>query len=457
MANVLRVPEVAAGATEAVLSEWLVAEGSAFEVGDPVVMIETDKALVEVEAEQAAVLLRVMVAGGSSVEVGAPMALVGDASERDADLDALLRDLGVGPTETSDAPERREAPDPDHEAPGVVETGAEAESPAPAEATTPDVAAEPVTASEESVAGRNGRVFVSPIARRMLKQAGLTVDGIDGTGPHGRMVRRDVEQAIAAHRSRPAEQEAPSPAAAVPAPASEDVPAPQADVPEGVEVVPHTRLRKAVARRLTESKQTVPHFYLRRSARLDDLLALRAQVNEVAPTRVSVNDLLIRAAGLALRQVPDANVVWTDDALHRFATADVAVAVASSRGLMTPVLTGVEGRSVSGIATEVKRLVEGANEGTLRQSQLEGGSMAISNLGMYGVEEFDAIINPPHSMILAVGAARPQPVVDDGAPAVATVVNLSLSVDHRAVDGALAATWLGALVELLEQPMRLLA
>ncbi|MDO9378393.1 MAG: dihydrolipoamide acetyltransferase family protein [Nocardioidaceae bacterium] len=454
MANVLRVPEVAAGATEAVLSEWLVAEGAAFEVGDPVVMIETDKALVEVEAEESAVLLKVMVAGGSSVEVGAPMALVGAESERGADLDELMRSLGVAPAEAAPAPERRDVPDPEPEAPGVVETGAEAESPAPSGASTPDVAPDPVTAPDEAVAGRNGRVFVSPIARRMLKQAGLTVDGIDGTGPHGRIVRRDVELAISAHRARPVEEEASDPVVDAPRPSA---PAAETAVPEGVEVVPHTRLRKAVARRLTESKQTVPHFYLRRSARLDDLLALRAQVNEVASPRVSVNDLLVRAAGLALRQVPDANVVWTEDALHRFETADVAVAVASSRGLMTPVLTGVEQRSVSNIAAEVRRLVQAANEGTLRQSQLEGGSMAISNLGMFGVEEFDAIINPPHAMILAVGAARPQPVVEEGGVAVATVVNLSLSVDHRAVDGALAATWLGALVDLLEQPMRLLA
>jgi pyruvate dehydrogenase E2 component (dihydrolipoamide acetyltransferase) len=303
---------------------------------------------------------------------------------------------------------------------------------------------------------------MSPLARRMLKEAGLTGDQVTGTGPHGRIVRKDVERAIAeastaAAAQAPEPAAAPAPAGPAPAPAAPAVPVtPPAGA--GYRDTPHTRMRRAVANRLTAAKQTIPHFYLKRTARIDDLLALRERLNAVSPRKISVNDLVIRAVAVAHRAVPEANVIWTDDAVRQFETVDIAVAVASERGLVTPVLRGVEGMAPSEIARRVREFVRGADEGSLRQSDLEGGSVTVTNLGMYGVEEFSAIINPPHSAILAVGAGRKAPVAaDDGSLQVATGMVLVLSVDHRAVDGALAARWMGALVEALEEPLRLVA
>ncbi|RSM79439.1 2-oxo acid dehydrogenase subunit E2, partial [Kibdelosporangium aridum] len=228
-------------------------------------------------------------------------------------------------------------------------------------------------------------------------------------------------------------------------------------VPSHGEEVPLTRMRRAIARRLTESKRDIPHFYLRRTARIDALLALRKQLNEVAPEKISVNDLVVCAVGVAHTQVPDANVIWTGDGMTRYSTVDVGVAVASSPGLVTPVLRGVERSSPSAISRQVKEFARQADEGKLRQADLEGGTITVSNLGMYGVDEFSAIINPPQSTILAVGAGRQAPVVVDGEVRVETQMTLTLSVDHRAIDGALAAQWMAALVTALEEPLRLVA
>jgi pyruvate dehydrogenase E2 component (dihydrolipoamide acetyltransferase) len=435
MATLLRLPEVAAGATEAVLSEWLVKENTPYRTEDPIVVLETDKALVEVAAESDAVILRALVPNGSTVEVGAPIALLGDESEIGADVEQLLAELGVsaGPTDREPAPA----------------TPPEA-SPSAQEAPVP-----PVTTESE-----NARVFISPLARRILKEAGLTTDQVRPTGPHGRIVRRDVERAVEEARASAAAAE-PVPAPAQPAPV-EPVPAPvrtASPQPQtaGFRDIPHTRLRRAVASRLTASKQTVPHFYLKRTARIDDLLALRKQLNEVSPQKISVNDLVIAAVAVAHQAVPDANVIWTDEGMRQFESVDIAVAIASERGLVTPVLSAVERMSPSAIAREVKAYVQKANQGSLQQGDLEGGSLTVTNLGMYGVDEFSAIINPPHSAILAVGAGRPAPLVVDGTVQVATQMTLVLSVDHRAIDGALAAQWMEALVGALEQPLRLVA
>jgi pyruvate dehydrogenase E2 component (dihydrolipoamide acetyltransferase) len=424
MATLLRMPEVAAGATEAVLSEWLVKENAPFTAGEPIALIETDKASVEIAAESDAVILRTLVPGGTLVEVGSPVALLGDNGESPADVDQLLADLGVtGAAAPKPAPERREVPEP-----------------APERRDVPDPQA--------------GRVFISPLARKLLKEAGLTPDQVEGTGPNGRIVRRDVEAAVA--RARTA---APGPAAAPAAtPAPPRAATPAAPVAQaGFQDIPHSRLRRAIAERLTASKQTIPHFYVRRTARIDALLALRTQLNEVSPEKISVNDLVLRAVAVAHRAVPEANVIWTDDALRRFDSVDVGVAIAGERGLVTPVLRGVERTSLSGIAAQVKAFVKQANEGTLRQGDLEGGSITVTNLGMYGVDEFSAIINPPQSAILAVGAGVEAPIVVDGSVQVATQVALVLSVDHRAIDGALAARWMAELVRALEAPLRLVA
>jgi pyruvate dehydrogenase E2 component (dihydrolipoamide acetyltransferase) len=221
--------------------------------------------------------------------------------------------------------------------------------------------------------------------------------------------------------------------------------------------VPHSRIRRATAARLTQSKQTAPHFYLRATVRADALVALRAEVNEGGGQKVSLNDLVVKAVAVAHRQVPDMNVIWTDDAVRRFSTVDVAVAVATDRGLLTPVVRDVGSLTVTALAAQVQELVERSRTGRLRQDDLEGGSMSVTNLGMYGTEEFAAIINPPHAAILAVGAVTEEPVVVDGALAVGTVMRLTLSVDHRPVDGVVAAQWMKALVDLLEHPVRILA
>jgi pyruvate dehydrogenase E2 component (dihydrolipoamide acetyltransferase) len=382
MATLLRVPEVAAGATEAVLSEWLVKERTPFTAGDPIMLMETDKASVEIAAETDAMILRILVPGGTSVEVGSPVALLGGADDRDADIDRLLAELGVtAPPAPAPAPPRREVPE---------------------------------------------RVFMSPLARKLLKNAGLAPDQVTGTGPNGRIVRRDVDGAIAKAK-------------------------------RGFQEIPHSRTRRAIAERLTASKQTIPHFYLKRTARVDELMAMRQRLNAISPDKISVNDMVLRAVAIAHRDVSEANVSWTPDALRQFESVDIAVAIAAERGLVTPVLRGVEQSSLSTIAAQVQAFVRQAGAGTLRQNDLEGGSISVTNLGMFGVEEFSAIINPPQSAILAVGAAVPAPLVVDGRVEVATQLTLVLSVDHRAIDGALAARWMAVLVRALEEPLHLVA
>lgn len=448
MATLLRVPEVAAGATEVVLSEWLVRENASFSVGDPVVVIETEKAVVEVEAEIDAVLLKTLASPGSVVEVGSPMALLGDVSEKDADLAELLAQLGVGQDTAvvREAPPRRDVPDtpaapPAEVAPTLTEETMLAPPP------TAEVGGGHASASEASTPGGNSRVFASPLARRLLKEAGLPIEAVTGTGPSGRIVRRDVERAV-----ETVGQEGGVDASTG---ASKLANAPSAQGSAGFTDIPHSRLRRAIANRLTQSKQSIPHFYVKRTARIDALLALRAQFNAVSEQKISVNDLVIRAVAVAHQQVPEANVIWTEDAIRQFDTVDIAVAIAGERGLVTPVLRSVETTSLGEIARSVKEFVQLANAGKLQQRDLEGGSISVTNLGMYGVDEFSAIINPPHAAILAVGAGRPAPAVVDGVLEVATQMTLVLSADHRAIDGALAARWMDALVHAVEEPFML--
>jgi pyruvate dehydrogenase E2 component (dihydrolipoamide acetyltransferase) len=438
MAELLLVPEVAAGATDVVIADWLVQPGQEFKAGDPIAVIETDKAVVEVEAEADATLLKTLVAVGSEAAVGSPMALLGSQAEVGSDLDAVLAELGASATQGAPAAPRREVPDAS-EVPSKAATSQNAAAPAPA-----------AEATHETVVSGGGRRFISPMARKLLKDAGLAIETVSGTGPNGRIVRRDVEAAIAdsgeirtAAGHNPTSENVSPPARSVHASAAEYT------------AIPHTRLRKAVASRLTQSKQEIPHFYVKRSAVIDDLLALRAQLNAHSPVKISVNDFIIRAVAVAHQDVPEANVIWTDDAMHQFNSVNISVAVASERGLVTPVLRGVEARSLSSISAEVKRFVEAANAGRLQQSDLEGGSISVTNLGMFGVEEFSAIINPPQSATLAVGAGTPAVRVINGEVATVTTINLVLSVDHRAVDGALAAKWMAALIEALENPLRL--
>ena len=420
MPTVLRMPEVATDTPEAILASWPLPEGQRFARGDILFVVETAKAAVDVEAEADGVLVKTLISEGAEVAVGTPIAVLARPDETVTDLDGVLAALDLG------------------------------RPPAPA--------AEPPPAAEPAAAPRNGRVFASPLARRLARGAGLELADITPTGPNGRVLRGDVEAAIAATRSG-----APEPEAAPVAPAQEA--APVAPVPEAVPVdgrrpyrdVPHSRLRRAIAARLVESKQSAPHFYLRGTARVDQLLALRAELNTTSPVKISVNDLIVKAVAGAHRRTPAMNVIWTPDAVRNFDVVDIAVAVATPSGLVTPVVRDVDRLGVAAVAQTTRELAERARAGRLQPRELDGGTITVTNLGMYGTAEFAAIINPPHAAILAVGAAAPEPVVTaNGKIRAATVVHLTLSVDHRPVDGTVAAQWLAGLVELLERPTGIL-
>ncbi|OFI38853.1 pyruvate dehydrogenase complex dihydrolipoamide acetyltransferase [Arthrobacter sp. SW1] len=421
MATLLTMPGVMANATEAALQNWLKNEGDTVAAGDPIAEIETEKATVEMEAESDGVIGRLLVAAGESVDVGAPVAVLLAAGEAASAVDDLLASLGVGGDAAAVA------------APVPVAAAVEA---------TPD--------GGPSAA----RIFSSPLARRIARDNGVDVASLKGSGPGGRILRRDVEAALTAvvPAAAPA---APTPASAV----SASVPAAAPAVPETTSDytdVPHSRMRQVIARRLTESKSTVPHFYLSADVRMDALLALRQQINAAAERKITVNDLVVKAVGLALQDVPAANAIWTDDAERRFTSSDISVAVAVDGGLLTPVVRGVEKASISSLSATIADFVARAKAGKIRPEELAGGSFSVSNLGMFGTKEFTAILNPPQSGILAVGAAESRPVVEDGALSVATVMTCTLSADHRVIDGAVAAQWLQAFKARMEAPLSLL-
>jgi len=420
MAELLRMPEVAAGMESAILSTWLIAENTPHCAGDVIAVIETDKAVVDVEAETDGVIVRILVTDGTDVPVGAPIALIASESETITDIEATMRDLGVSLA----------APDT-----------------APADSTNDDQPiASPVLRTIGSTVPRT-RQFASPLARRLAKTAGLDLTQIVGTGPGGRIVRRDVEGSmpIAPVAPVPALTTAPAPTATT-----------QHDEASFVET-PHSRLRRAIASRLTESKQTAPHFYLRGTAKVDRLLAMREEVNAGEATRISVNDFVIKAVAKAHVLVPAMNVTWTPHAVRRYTGVDIAVAIATDDGLVTPVLRSAETMPISLVAATVKDFAERARAGRLQQRELEGGSISVTNLGMFGTEEFAAIINPPQAAILAVGAAHQEPVAVDGVLSVATVMRVTVSIDHRPVDGVTGARWMKAFVHLLEHPAQILA
>jgi pyruvate dehydrogenase E2 component (dihydrolipoamide acetyltransferase) len=429
MATVVRMPSVLAGATAAAIAHWLVAIGDSVSVGTPLAEIETEKALVEYAAEEEGVVGRLVLGEGESAEVGEPIAVLLAAGESDAEVEAVL----AGP------------------APAALPEPASASA---AVAAAPAAAAEPANGHQGG-----GRIFASPLVRKLAGQRGIDLVGLAGTGPNGRIVRRDLERYLAASA-------APSAPGAGAAAGQQAERAPVRDsalqaaqtgghgtTAAGDTLIPHTPMRRAIARRLTESKATVPHFYLTAECAVDELLALRARINETSAVKVSVNDFVIAAVAAAFGDVPEANVTWTDEGLLQHRHIDISIAVATDSGLVTPVLRGVQEMRLSAIARGSADLARRARDRKLRQHEIEGGSFAVSNLGMYGTAEFSAIINPPQSAILAVGAARQQPVVVDGALAVATVMRCTLSVDHRAIDGALAARWLAAFSARLENPL----
>ena len=409
MASLLRMPEVAANSTHATLSAWTRQEGDTVAAGDCLAEIETDKAVVEFNAESAGVLGRLLVQAGQEVEVGAPIAVLLAQGEAAADVEALLQAAGA----------------------------AAAPMAAPVQQSAAVVSAAATTAASDA----GERLRASPLARRLAAQRGMALAGLAGSGPNGRIVKIDIERASS------------QPAAAVPA-AAVSAPAPAGSV--GYAEVPHSNMRRTIAKRLAESKSTIPHFYLSVDCRMERLLALRAEINAGASRKISVNDFIVRAVAVALREVPQANVGWTDSAMRQYQQADIAVAVSTDTGLITPIVRAADGKTLSQISAEIADLAARARAGQLRPEEYQGGSFSVSNLGMYGVGEFAAIINPPQAAILAVGASRQQPVVEGGELKVGTVMRCTLSVDHRAIDGALAAQWLAAFQRAIESPLSIL-
>jgi pyruvate dehydrogenase E2 component (dihydrolipoamide acetyltransferase) len=430
MPELLRMPEVSADAESATLSAWPTAELQKYVAGDVIVVIETAKAMVDVEAEDDGVIVKQLVAPGTDVQVGAPIALTARPDEVIHDADRVLADLGV----TTAAPHG-----------GGPATQARARQADTASPAAPAVC-EPAAA---------GRTFSSPLARRLAREAGLELDAITGSGPGGRILRRDVENSLARRPVRDRDAAVPADAAAPATPARAE----DAVVHSGATVdVPHSRMRRLIAQRLSESKQTVPHFYLRGTARAGRLLELRAELNADGATKVSINDLVVKAVASAHRLVPEVNVVWGPDAVTRFAEVDLSIAIATPNGLVTPVLRAVDRMSITQVAAASREFIQRANAGQLQQAELVGGSATITNLGMYGTEEFAAIINPPQSTILAVGAVAPAAVVtDERGLQVCDVLRVTLSVDHRPIDGATAAAWMRKFLQILENPIRILA
>lgn len=455
MPILMNMPEVMANAMEATLSTWLKKEGDTVAAGDAIAEVETEKATVEIEAEADGVIARLLVGEGTSVDVGAPILIIQASGETDAQVASLLESVGS----TADSAAAPAAP-----AVQAETTPAEA-----VETNTPVVKASasgeradtsPPVPTDQTGPDHNGRIFSSPLARRMARENQLDVAVLTGTGPGGRIIRRDVEQAVTAQTREPQAPAAPPVDTPAPTPQVEPqarpVPAAQHDSPAGTLTVPHTKMRRAIARRLTESKSTVPHFYLTADVRMDGLMTLRKQINESSSRKITVNDLVVKAAGLALRDAPQANVIWTDEAQLQFGSADISVAIAVDGGLLTPVVRNVDSSSLTSVSATIGDFVERAKTGKIRQEELTGGSFAVTNLGMFGTKQFSAILNPPQSAILAVGAAEPRAVVTDGELAVATMMTCTLSADHRVIDGAVAAQWMNAFKTYVENPLTIL-
>ncbi len=430
MPTEILMPALSPTMEEGTLAKWHVKEGDTVSSGDILAEIETDKATMEFEAVDEGVIGKIVIAEGTEgVKVNAVIAVLLEDGENASDIGAT--------------------------------TAAAAAAAAPkAEAAPAPTAASPASAAP--VAKDGNRIFATPLARRIAADKGLDLSAIAGSGPHGRIVKADVENATAAPKAAaaPAVASAPAPAASMAAgPSTDAVIKMYADRP--FEEVKLDGMRKTIAARLTEAKQSVPHFYLRRDINLDALMKFRAQLNkqlEGRGVKLSVNDFIIKACALALQQVPEANAVWAGDRTLKFTKSDVAVAVAIEGGLFTPVLRDSEMKSLSALSSEMKDLATRARDRKLAPHEYQGGSFAISNLGMFGIDNFDAIINPPHSAILAVGAGVKKPIVGaDGELTVGTVMSTTLSVDHRVIDGALGANLLNAIKDNLENPMTMLA
>jgi pyruvate dehydrogenase E2 component (dihydrolipoamide acetyltransferase) len=432
MATNILMPALSPTMTEGTLARWLKKEGESVKAGDVIAEIETDKATMEVEAVDEGVLGKILVADGTAgVKVNEPI--------------AVLVEQGEAVPSAAPKPAAAPAPAP---APALKAEAAPAAAAAPAPA--------PVAKGNGHDAGGE-RIFASPLARRMALQAGIDLGALKGSGPNGRIVKVDIEAAVSG--AKPAV--APAPAMAAPAPASAPKPAAPVAITPPHTLVPNSTMRKVIARRMTEAKQ-IPHFYASIDIEIDALLKLREELNAKSPKegpsafRLSVNDLIIKAAAITLRRVPRVNASYTEEAAVLYDDVDISVAVSIPDGLITPIIRKADQKGLAAISGEMKDLAGRARAGKLKPEEFQGGGFTISNMGMYGVSEFAAILNPPQAAILAVAAGQQRPVVKNGALAIATVMTCTISVDHRVVDGALGAEWLAAFKAVVEDPLSLM-
>jgi pyruvate dehydrogenase E2 component (dihydrolipoamide acetyltransferase) len=447
MATNILMPALSPTMTEGTLARWLKKEGEAIRAGDVIAEIETDKATMEVEAVDEGVLGKILVADGTEgVKVNEPIAVL--VAEGEA-----MPAGGGASTRNTDAP------------PPAAKPVEPAPSPAAAAAAPTPKAPETPRPAASQGNGRDadgGRIFVSPLARRMALQAGIDLRTLKGSGPNGRIVKADIE--AAQHRGAPAETPAsavaPSPLApptgeAIARAATRSITAPH-------RLVPHSSMRKVIARRLSEAKSTIPHFYVSMDIEIDALNTLIAELNAKSPKEgpnaylITINDMVIKATAAALRRVPTVNASWTDEGMVFYDDVDISVAVAIPDGLITPIIRQADQKGLATISREMKDLAARARAGKLKPEEYQGGGFSISNMGMFGVSEFAAIINPPQAAILAVAAGRKRPVVKSDALAIATVMTCTMAVDHRVVDGALGAQWLREFKRIVEDPLSLL-
>ena len=420
----IKMPALSPTMTDGTLAKWLVKEGDEVRSGDVIAEIETDKATMEVEAIDEGIVAVIAVPEGSqNVPVNAVIAMLAEEGE-DPKAVAVVDAPAMAP---ASVPETAEASMP-------ATSAVEEAKPQQTQAQT--VSSAPAKASS--------RLFASPLARRIASQNNLSLDGIVGSGPNGRIIKVDVEDALKA----PTHQQSAPPAASGFSPSSS----------AEERFVPHSAMRRTIAQRLSESKQTAPHFYLTVDCEIDHLLAARKTMNAAAPegVKISVNDMIVRAAAHALMKVPDVNGSYEEDGCRYYADADICIAVALDGGLVTPVIPAAQNRGLADISQISKELAHQARDGSLPPEAYQGGTFTISNLGMFGIREFAAVINPPQGAILAVGAGEQRPVVKEGALAVATVMSVTLSADHRIVDGALGAKWLQTFKEIIENPVLML-
>jgi pyruvate dehydrogenase E2 component (dihydrolipoamide acetyltransferase) len=445
------------------LAKWLKKEGDSVKSGDVIAEIETDKATMEVEAVDEGILAKILVPEGTAdVPVNQAIALIAGEGEDPKSVSAsggsAPASKAPAPASQVSAPAQQAQPQPSSSAqqPPAQREYARVDQAPSGPATAP--------AAKPNGAMPGGRVFASPLARRVAKDAGIDLAAVKGTGPHGRVIERDVRSAVAGGAAKGALAAARPAGAALPT-APSDAQVKALFAPGSYEEIPHDSMRRTIARRLTEARQTVPQFYLTMDCEIDALLKMREQANAAAPQdkdgkptfKISVNDIVIKALAVALMRVPDANVTWTEGAMLKHKHADVGVAVAlPGNGLITPIIRAADTKTLSEIAGAMKDYAARAKTRRLKPEEYQGGTTAVSNLGMFGIKDFTAVINPPHSTILAVGGGEQRPVVKNGGLAVATVMSVTLSCDHRAVDGALGARLISAFKELIENPVGML-